>query len=96
MRLKQRMNVLLPQPDGPMNAVTKFLRTSSVDALERDVAGVATPRGPLTANTVSAPRPSGVTASAPSLPESIRGRRHAHEPRGSVTGSPIAQWGSGW
>ncbi len=24
MRLKQRMNVLLPQPDGPMNAVTKF------------------------------------------------------------------------
>ena len=25
MRLKQRMNVLLPQPDGPMNAVTKFL-----------------------------------------------------------------------
>jgi len=25
MRLKQRMKVLLPQPDGPMNAVTKFL-----------------------------------------------------------------------
>ena len=24
------MNVLLPQPDGPMNAVTKFLRTSIV------------------------------------------------------------------
>ena len=30
MRLKQRMNVLLPQPEGPMNAVTKFLRTSIV------------------------------------------------------------------
>ena len=23
-RLKQRMNVLLPQPDGPMKAVTAF------------------------------------------------------------------------
>ena len=41
MRLKQRMKVLLPQPDGPMNAVTKFLRTWSVDALEREVAAVA-------------------------------------------------------
>ena len=30
MRLKQRMNVLLPQPDGPMNAVTKFSKMSSV------------------------------------------------------------------
>ena len=30
MRLKQRMNVDLPHPDGPMNAVTKFLWTSSV------------------------------------------------------------------
>ena len=28
MRLKQRMNVLFPQPDGPMNAVTVFLWTS--------------------------------------------------------------------
>ncbi len=28
MRLKQRMNVLLPHPDGPMNAVTVFLKTS--------------------------------------------------------------------
>ena len=26
MRLRQRSNVLLPQPDGPMNAVTWFLR----------------------------------------------------------------------
>ncbi len=25
MRLKQRMNVLLPHPEGPMNAVTWFL-----------------------------------------------------------------------
>jgi hypothetical protein len=25
MRLKQRMKVLLPHPDGPMKAVTKFL-----------------------------------------------------------------------
>jgi hypothetical protein len=30
MRLKHRMNVLLPHPEGPMNAVTKFLRTSIV------------------------------------------------------------------
>ncbi len=29
MRLKQRMNVLFPQPDGPMNAVTVFRWTSS-------------------------------------------------------------------
>ena len=28
MRLKQRMNVLLPHPDGPMNAVTVFRKTS--------------------------------------------------------------------
>ncbi len=28
MRLKQRMNVLFPQPDGPMNAVTVCLWTS--------------------------------------------------------------------
>ena len=40
MRLKQRMNVLLPHPDGPMNAVTVFLWTSSVDALERDLPAV--------------------------------------------------------
>ena len=26
MRLRQRIRVLLPQPDGPMNAVTWFLR----------------------------------------------------------------------
>jgi hypothetical protein len=30
MRFRQRMNVLLPQPDGPMKAVTAFLWTSSV------------------------------------------------------------------
>ena len=30
MRLKQRMNVDFPHPDGPMNAVTVFLNTSSV------------------------------------------------------------------
>ena len=35
-RLKQRMNVDLPQPDGPMNAVTKFFVISSVDVLERE------------------------------------------------------------
>ena len=29
-RFRQRMNVLFPQPDGPMNAVTAFLCTSSV------------------------------------------------------------------
>ena len=29
MRLKQRMKVLFPHPDGPMNAVTVFLWTSS-------------------------------------------------------------------
>ena len=29
MRLKHRMKVDLPQPDGPMNAVTKFFLTSS-------------------------------------------------------------------
>ena len=28
-RLKQRMNVLLPHPDGPMKAVTWFLKISS-------------------------------------------------------------------
>ena len=30
MRLKHRMNVDFPHPDGPMNAVTKSLRMSSV------------------------------------------------------------------
>ena len=32
-RLKQRMYVLLPQPDGPMMAVTRFLYTSIVTPL---------------------------------------------------------------
>ena len=35
------MNVLLPQPDGPMKAVTKFLRTSIVTSDERGVRAVA-------------------------------------------------------
>ena len=30
MRLKQRMNVLFPHPEGPMNAVTVFRKTSMV------------------------------------------------------------------
>ena len=30
MRFRQRMNVLLPHPDGPMKAVTAFLCTLSV------------------------------------------------------------------
>jgi hypothetical protein len=30
MRLKQRRNVLLPQPEGPINALTWFSGTSSV------------------------------------------------------------------
>jgi hypothetical protein len=29
-RFRQRMKVLFPHPDGPMNAVTAFLWTSSV------------------------------------------------------------------
>ena len=36
MRLKQRMNVLLLQPEGPMNAVTKFLRTSIVTSFNAE------------------------------------------------------------
>jgi hypothetical protein len=28
MRLKQRRNVVLPQPEGPMSAVTRFSRIS--------------------------------------------------------------------
>ena len=40
MRLKQRMNVDLPHPDGPMNAVTVFSWTSSVTFRERELAGV--------------------------------------------------------
>ena len=36
MRLKHRMKVDLPQPDGPMNAVTKFFRISSDDVVERE------------------------------------------------------------
>ena len=30
MRLRQRSTVVLPQPDGPMNAVISFLRIFSV------------------------------------------------------------------
>ena len=35
MRLKQRSSVDLPQPDGPMMAVTRFAAESHVDVLER-------------------------------------------------------------
>ena len=35
------MNVLLPQPDGPMNAVTAFLWTSERRLAERECARVA-------------------------------------------------------
>ena len=30
MRFRQRMNVLLPQPEGPISAVISFLKRSSV------------------------------------------------------------------
>jgi hypothetical protein len=35
MRLKVRSSVLLPQPDGPMKAVTLLLGDVQVDALQR-------------------------------------------------------------
>ena len=35
MRLKQRSTVVLPQPDGPMNAVISFLRIAHVDVADR-------------------------------------------------------------
>ena len=40
MRLKQLMNVLLPHPDGPMNAVTVFRWTSRLHVLDRRLAAV--------------------------------------------------------
>ena len=92
MRLKQRMNVLLPHPDGPMNAVTKFFWMSRVDALERDVARIQH-RSSVTVNTVSAPRPSGEAASSPSLPESIRGVVTVMNPRECLRPHDLA-WGS--
>ena len=40
MRLKERSSVLLPQPEGPMMAVTLCAGTSSVTRLERVVRAV--------------------------------------------------------
>jgi hypothetical protein len=37
-RLSVRRNVLLPQPDGPMKAVTTFGAESDGDVLERPLA----------------------------------------------------------
>jgi hypothetical protein len=40
MRLKVRSSVLLPQPDGPMKAVTLLLGDVEVDVLQRVEAAV--------------------------------------------------------
>ena len=40
MRFRQRMNVLLPHPDGPMNAVTAFLWMSERRLTKRKRAAV--------------------------------------------------------
>ena len=52
MRLKQRMNVLLPQPDGPMKAVTWFLKISSDTPRRAGMPEYVTVRS-LTSNSVS-------------------------------------------
>ena len=44
MRLKQRMNVLFPQPEGPMNAVTVFPWTSRVTSSIAGTPPYETPR----------------------------------------------------
>ena len=44
-RFRQRRNVVLPQPDGPMNAVTAFSCTSSVASLEARARRRSAPRG---------------------------------------------------
>src|SRR4026207_1962988 len=52
MRLKQRMNVLLPQPDGPMKAVRVFRGTASVTSSSAGLPPYETARS-LTVNTFS-------------------------------------------
>src|SRR6188472_4683572 len=55
MRLKHRMNVDLPQPDGPMKAVTKFFLTSS-DTPSSASAPLYETESPSTSKTTSRPR----------------------------------------
>ena len=69
MRLKQRMNVLFPQPDGPMNAVTVFRWTSSETSSSATLPLYETARS-LTENTFS--RPSISLRSSPRATSAIR------------------------
>ena len=77
-----------------MNAVTKFFWMSSVTSSRARFPEYVTERS-LTVNTVSAPRPSGVAASSPSLPESMRGVVMLMNLPG-VSCAADSMWGAGW
>ena len=57
-RLRQRIRVLLPQPEGPISAVISFCVDVHRDVLDRRLAGVARRSRPRSSKTFSAGRPS--------------------------------------
>ena len=66
MRLRQRSTVVLPQPDGPMNAVISWRRDLEVDvARPRGDAAVAGPRGSASSKTSSRGFSAGSSARRP-------------------------------